>query len=70
MISLTKVEINWMLNMVITNRDNSKELKDYPNQRFATLHKLEYENMKALAEKLEKVLEINAKRISIGGDSI
>jgi len=70
MINLTKVEINWLLNMVIKNRDNNKELKDYPGQGFAALYRLEYENMRALAEKLENALESNAKRISIGGESI
>ena len=67
MMNLTKVEINWLLNMVVKNRDNNEELKDYPGQGFVALHRLEYENMRALAEKLEKALESNAKRISIGG---
>jgi hypothetical protein len=65
MIKLTRTEIRWMLNMVITDRDNSKALKDCPGQVYAALHKLEYENMAALAEKLEKVLELGAKRIAI-----
>jgi hypothetical protein len=65
MVKLTKTEIRWILNMVIKDRDNSKALKDCPGQFYAALHKLEYENMAALAEKLEKVLESNAKRIAI-----
>lgn len=64
MITLTKTELRWMLNMVVKNRENSKELKDYPGQQFAALHKLEYENMASLAEKLETVINSDCKRIA------
>lgn len=63
--TLTKTEILWMLNMVKKDRDNSKALKGVPGQQFAALHALEYENMAALAAKLEHILETNAKRVAI-----
>lgn len=62
---LTKTEIRWMLNMVKNDRDSSKVLKDIPGQQFAALHALEYENMASLAEKLERILATNAKRVAI-----
>jgi len=65
MIKLHRQEIRWMLNMVKKSRDNSEALKDYPGQVYAALHKLEFENMAALANTLEKILESNAKRITI-----
>jgi hypothetical protein len=65
MVKLYRNEIRWILNMVIADRDNSKALKDCPGQLYAALHNLEYEKMAALAEKLEKILESNAKRIAL-----
>ena len=66
MIRITKTELTWMLNHVKRNRDESMELKDYPGQRFAALHALEYENMAALAEKLERIIKSDCKRIATG----
>lgn len=63
--ALSKTELRWMLNMVKRDGDNSKLLKDVPDQQFAALHALEYENMATLAEKLEHILATNAKRVAI-----
>jgi hypothetical protein len=65
MVTLTKAEILWLMNMVKKNRDNSKALKDYPGQRYAALHALEYENMESLYNKLDTVLKTDKKRIAI-----
>lgn len=67
MVTLTKTEIRWILNLVVANRDNSKALKDRPGQKYAALHKLEYENMASLAEKLEAVIKSKNKRIAVRG---
>lgn len=63
--TLTRQEIRWMLRFVEHSRDNSKALKDMPGQQYAALHQLEYDNMTALAAKLEHVLESGIKRIGI-----
>ena len=65
MTTLTKAELRWMLNFVAKSRDNSKALKDHPGQQYAALHKLEYENMSTLAEKLETVIKSDNKRIAV-----
>ena len=62
---LTKTELVWMLHMVKENRERSQALKDWPGQKYAVFHALEYENMRCLADKLEWILENNAKRITI-----
>ncbi len=62
---LTKAEIKWMLGMVADERDNSKNLMDRPGQCYAALHRLNYENMAVLAEKLEAILENDVKRITV-----
>ena len=67
LITLTKTEIRWILNLVIESRESSKILKDYPGQKYAALHELEYEKMATLAEKLETVLKSNSKRIAVKG---
>jgi len=66
MITITKTELRWMLNMVVKNREDSKELKDCPDQTFAALYALGYENMAALAEKLEAVIHSDCKYIAKG----
>jgi hypothetical protein len=63
--ALTRQELRWMLNMVTNDRDSSGYLKDLPGQKFAALHALEYENMAALAAKLERILDTNAKRVTV-----
>ena len=65
MTTLTKTELRWMLNMVAKYRDNSGALKDHPGQQYVALHKLEWENMTSLAEKLEKVIASDNKRIAV-----
>lgn len=62
---ITRQEIRWMLRFVEESRDNSASLMDRPGQQYAALHKLEYENMSVLAEKLTVILTNNAKRITI-----
>lgn len=62
---LTRQELLWMLKFVEESRDNSETLKDRPGQCFAALHQLEYENMSALADKLNTIIHSNAKRITI-----
>ena len=64
MITITKTELRWIKNMVVNSRENSQALKDLPNQQYAELHKLEYENMATLAEKLEKIISSDCKRIA------
>lgn len=63
--TITRQEIRWILNFVKDSRDSSKRLKDFPGQKYAALHQLEYENMSALADKLQAILDNGAKRISI-----
>lgn len=62
---LSKTEIRWMLRMVEEDRDSSKRLMDVPGQQYAALHKLNYENMSSLAEKLEQILDRDVKRVTI-----
>ncbi len=65
MITITKTELRWILNMVEKDRDSSKVLKDLPGQHYAALHKLEYENMVTLSEKLETVIKSDCKRVAV-----
>lgn len=65
MTTLTRTEIRWILNLVVSSRENNKTLIDVPGQQYAPLHELKYENMDSLADKLERVLETNAKRIEV-----
>lgn len=62
---ITRQEIRWMLNIAEKDRDNSKFLKDMPEQKYKALHALEYENMATLAKKLEDILNNDRKRIDI-----
>lgn len=65
MVTLTRTEIRWILNLVVSSRENSKTLIDIPGQQYAALHELRHDNMASLADKLERTLETNAKRIRV-----
>jgi len=64
-ITLTKTEIRWIINLVEKKRENCKELMNVPSKTVAALQQLEYENMTALTEKLEAVITSDNKRIAV-----
>ncbi|MCL2188453.1 MAG: hypothetical protein FWC16_00660 [Defluviitaleaceae bacterium] len=67
MITLTKTELRWMFNMVVKRRENSKGIMCHPDLQYLAFHKLEHENMSSLAEKLERVIGSDSKRIAVRG---
>ena len=67
MITLTKTELNWLIILAGRSASNNKALMEQPGQQYAALHKLEYEKMSSLAEKLEKAKNSGKKRIALKG---
>ena len=63
--TLTRTQIRWIMAMVAENRDNSDACRQNPNNKFRSLHNLEYENMRDLHDALQAILDANAKRITI-----
>ena len=63
--TLTKSQIKMIMALVERSKDNSEALMNYENNVYRALHKLEFENMVSIYNKLEKTLNKDCKRISI-----
>lgn len=67
MITLTKTDLNRLITLASRSGAKSKALIDKPGQKYAALHKLDYEIMTNLADKLEDIVKSGSKRIEVKG---
>ena len=67
MITLTKTELNWLIALASRSAEVNKSHMEAPGQKYAALHRLEYEKMSSLAEKLEIAKNSGKKRIALKG---
>ena len=67
MITLTRAELNRLTVLAARSAESSvKAMAAAQSDAAAELHKLEWENMTSLAEKLEKVIQSDCKRTATG----
>jgi plasmid maintenance system antidote protein VapI len=64
-ITITKNELSWMLARVKETRDRDKEQLSIPDQKYTALLNREYEFTSSLAERLEKVIDSDCKRVAV-----
>ena len=66
MTTISKTELKWILDMVIERRESSKEPAISPGPNCDEWRKLRHAKMSGLAEKLEKIIHSDCKRIATG----